>query len=825
MTICCDQEGRREAVRSRAGWNGLDYVELAGNETTLRAYFLGKLPPELATPAPGLSRHLALQGGVRVRDIAILDVQPVVQADPERDDHLLIRLDRPGDFSAYTLRLVDVARVDPRYAEAAFHFRIDCPNELDCKPAQNCPPAPLDEPDISYLAKDFGSFRQLLLDRMALLLPNWRERHLPDFGITLLELLAWQADMLSYYQDSVATEATLDTARLRISVRRHARLVDYVLHEGCNARAFVCIEADQPLALRADKLAFLSGMAGRALPTLLDWDALAEVPSGEYSVFEPVAAPDAVLHILPAHNLIRFHTFGNRLCCLERGSTGAALHDAGLQLAPGDLLILEEVRDPVTGLEADANPARRHPVRLLTVTRMQDEVVRGSDGQPTPYVEVTWAKADALPFPLCLSAIGAAPDCRLLVDVSVARGNVVLVDHGRTVGPEDLGAVPELTTLAECDCQGMPGPVRRVAGRFAPQLRHAPLSWVGPADAGGPAAGLLAQPPWAARPALSLTSQPAFPWHPRPDLLGSLPQDADVVVETDDSGAALLRFGDGSLGMMPPAGARFAARYRVGNGPAGNVGADSITRLVLRDMVLSGVALRARNPLPAQGGVAAETIAHAKLMAPRTFRSRLLRAVTAADYAALAQADPRVQRASAALVWTGSWYEADVAIDPLGASLAPGVSMPEALLEDVAQQLEAYRRIGHDLHVEPAVLVAIDLALDVCVQPGHRRAEVRAALLAAFGTGQLAGGGLAFFHPDALSFGTGIALSRIVAWAQAVPGVMHVAVTRLQRLHESPNGEIEAGLLALGTAEIARLDNDPNRPEHGRLELVMRGGR
>ena len=58
-------------------------------------------------------------------------------------------------------------------------------------------------------------------------------------GVTLVELLAFAADTLSYRQDVVANEAYLNTARQRVSVRRHARLVDYYLHEGCNARAFV----------------------------------------------------------------------------------------------------------------------------------------------------------------------------------------------------------------------------------------------------------------------------------------------------------------------------------------------------------------------------------------------------------------------------------------------------------------------------------------------------------------------------------------------------------------------------------------------------------
>ena len=67
---------------------------------------------------------------------------------------------------------------------------------------------------------------------------------MPDIGIALVELLAYVGDYLSYYPDAVATEAYLDTARERISVRRHVRLVDYFLHEGCNARAWVSIRPD-----------------------------------------------------------------------------------------------------------------------------------------------------------------------------------------------------------------------------------------------------------------------------------------------------------------------------------------------------------------------------------------------------------------------------------------------------------------------------------------------------------------------------------------------------------------------------------------------------
>jgi hypothetical protein len=64
-----------------------------------------------------------------------------------------------------------------------------------------------------------------------------------------------------------------------------------------------------------------------------------------------------------------------------------------------------------------------------------------------------------------------------------------------------------------------------------------------------------------------------------------------------------------------------------------------------------------------------------------------------------------------------------------------------------------------------------------------------------------------------------------VAIAQSVTGVENVVVTRLQRLNEAAGRELADGILRLGPREIARLDNDPNSPENGKIEFVMGGGR
>src|SRR5213078_262487 len=138
---------------------------------------------------------------------------------------------------------------DPILSSVDFSFKVACPSDIDCKTQRLCPPETTEQPDIDYLAKDYSSFRQLMLDRLAVLTPQWTERSAADLGIALVELLAYVGDYLSYQQDAVATENYIGTARRRTSVRRHARMVDYAMHDGCNARAWVQVEVktDVPL--------------------------------------------------------------------------------------------------------------------------------------------------------------------------------------------------------------------------------------------------------------------------------------------------------------------------------------------------------------------------------------------------------------------------------------------------------------------------------------------------------------------------------------------------------------------------------------------------
>src|SRR5262249_15744065 len=147
-----------------------------------------------------------------------------------------------------------------------------------------------------------------------------------------------------------------------------------------------------------------------------------------------------------------------------------------------------------------------------------------------------------------------------------------------------------------------------------------------------------------------------------------------------------------------------------------------------------------------------------------------------------------------------------------------------AFEQELTQFLDRYRLAGHDVEIAPPVFVPLDVALEVCAQRDHFAPDVKRRLLDVFSRRVLADGTRGFFHPDNITFGASIYLSAIIARAMQVPGVSSVTPLRFQRLGRTAQSELDDGVLNVGTLEIARLDNDPNAPEHGRLEFRVRGG-
>ena len=846
--FCCDTR-RLDVIKLSGTLNAIEYLEVLDHLEPDPALRQRTLFVRLLRPGFVLGTdNLLIDGGERVAQVGIEWVAPadnlppgvpasLVQGLDDLARTLVVRTVSSGDFSRYTLHLRSAlgsqeapAGFDPRLSQIEFSFKVECPSDFDCQAAAVCPPAPAPAPQIDYLAKDFTGFRRLMLDRLNLLSPGWSERSAADVGVALVELMAYAADNLSYRQDAIANEAYLATAHKRVSVRRHVRLVDYALHDGCNARAWVhfrvsgdlTLPARTPLLTRSIALPTELVPASKNVRDALDAGAL---------VFETAAEAELFVE----HNRFDLYTWGDRACCLPRGATRATLRGAYPQLRVNDVIVFQELVSPTTGLAEDADPTRRWAVRLTRVQLSVDPCGQLFDlppiDGPLPLTEIEWDAADALPFALCVSVC----DQPGLV-VSAALGNMVLADHGRSVFDEALPSVPQPTlrrvreTALAGAChagEGEPVPVR-----YRPVLAHAPLTQgfrladdlavlPGDEDHWWSATAFLQRDPHEALPIgceLRDAQWPLSPaWEPRRDLLASGGSDTHFVVETENDGLARLRFGDDARhGKRPNAGTQFRARYRVGNGPEGNVGAGTIAHLVSN---LSGAVAEITNPLPAAGGVEPEDIEAARRDAPEAFR-RQERAVTAADYAEVAERRAEVQRAAASFRWTGSWHTVFVTADRFG-----GGAVDAGFEARLRRHLERYRMAGYDLEVDAPRFVPLDIALHICVKPEYFRAEVLRVVQAELGSGVLPDGRLAVFHPDNFTFAQPVYLSRIVAAAQAVEGVEAVWAQKFRRMVDPDPASLADGVIAIGRLEIAQMANNPNFRERGRLLLEAGGGK
>jgi hypothetical protein len=557
-------------------------------------------------------------------------------------------------------------------------------------------------------------------------------------------------------------------------------------------------------------------------------------------VFETMHA----VTIRPEHDELRLYGWGERECCLPEGATRATLAGAWPDLEQGDLLLFEEVKGPRTGAPEDADPTRRHVVRLSAKPRLLEDPLFPDPDDPTnalehqPVTEIEWGVEDALPFAFCLSGRTDAEHGRQYVDgITVARGNIVLADHGRTKvadKPFD-GPLPPRPGPHRDACDRCGGSVAEtVPARFSLPLRDGPLTQaarvVRTAIVDGrrqrlffdPEASAAAAMAWElARvlPVISLEDENGRRWLPQRDLLSSDAFAPEFVAEVDDGGRATVRFGDGEHGARPAQGVGLTPTYRIGNGARGNVGADSIRHLVSDDPGVAAAVESLRNPLPARGGIDPESLERVRLDAPAAFKT-LERAVTPEDYATIAQRHAEVQRAQATMRWTGSWRTVYLTVDRLG-----GRPVDADFEVRLRTHLEPYRMAGHDLEIDGPRFVALELELEICVKRGYFRSDVAVALLEVLGSRTLPDGRRGHFHPDNFTFGQPVFLSPIVAAAAAVPGVRDVQVLTFERLGVSSRQAIDDGALPIGRLEIARLANDPSFPERGVLHLVLEGGR
>lgn len=200
-------------------------------------------------------------------------------------------------------------------------------------------------------------------------------------------------------------------------------------------------------------------------------------------------------------------------------------------------------------------------------------------------------------------------------------------------------------------------------------------------------------------------------------------EDSHYCVRMNEDGTLTIEFGDGRHGRRLPTGNNnVQVSYRVGVGRNANLAAASLTKLVKPHNLLSSV----YQPLPASGGNTMESVESLRQNAPASVLA-LSRAVSLADFQALAQTNSSVWQARAAMLAGpagGSRRQVDVVVVPAGGG-ALG-----SLQADLQSTLSRHAVPGVAISVRGYRSLVLDLTVRIRVDSGAYAPElIRQALL------------------------------------------------------------------------------------------------
>ncbi len=813
MMVLIDEEQLRERANNLGTRNGIDFVLVNPSEpfATLDVYFhnSSRLDDIVNAFASGTDAKevFPVRGGHRVRggprdeDVNVAAIQ--TGSEPRI---LRLQTNRIGDYSTYTLE-VQFEDIDPVFSEIRFKFRPGC-FTTDCAPQHAKPQPPPPSVPIDYLAKDFESFRHTLVTALRTRVPGWEPTSETDMTQVLINLFSASADELSDFQDRVMAEAYLGRARKRVSLARHARLMDYHIDEGNQASTW--------LALTVAHGAQFTLEAG-----FETW-ASATIDNDRRIVFTTQEA--ATLHHLL--NSLELYTWQGARPGLAAGSITAdiAMVDEATALAIQHLIdqriasrfLIEEHRSPVTGAASGHNINKRQIVQLEpSATVMRDPALPDvADGW---FVRVRWRSEDALAWDFC--AVANLDDGSTVDGVFLFHGNLARTTQGEEVRvtfkepSERLNAGEfhyERSTDPQSDVLGSwkPSRTRSVLCRLP---RSTPLLYRRVRD---PTRASEVPP----ESTLSITVRADTvedEWQEVSSLVHSDESATNFAVETDENRSSVVRFGNGVLGRELPDNAEVLCKYQTGFGPDGNIGAD---RLVHFDSSAHPEVEAVRNPFDITDGRAAEPPQEIVRNAVEAWKSRQLRAVSLGDYRARAEEVPGVSRAAASYAWTGSWRAVRIAIDPLGRH-----DLGDDLRHDIAAKLESVRLIGDDIEIRQARFVPLTITISLCVRSDVWPEDIRFLLLEEFSDAYTSNGDLGFFHPDRWTFGQPLQKSQIIGRVHRIEGVHHVISVSMRRFDEQSVGT--ADVLQFGPNEILQVRNDPDHMEQGSITFEPLGGR
>ncbi len=313
-------------------------------------------------------------------------------------------------------------------------------------------------------------------------------------------------------------------------------------------------------------------------------------------------------------------------------------------------------------------------------------------------------------------------------------------------------------------------------------------------------------------------------WNEKPTLFDSPPDGQGFTAVQDDDEKTIVTFGDGVFGARPSTGRdNIRARYRKGLGTSGNVEIGGIQQLIDSSPGVQKVT----NPQAAFGGADREGVDKVRTNAAGSL-STFGRAVSAADYAALALSYPGVAKASAA--WVNRDWLTLKALDHPYVQLVVATTDQQPLAEQptFAAKLRSFLDQRRDpnvsLRITDFMPINMQLVASVEIDSAFPQQATLAKVQAALSPAVNPDGTIGFFAFERLSFGESLHLSAVYAQLQSVPGVKDALITTFRRLDTDTDPTTVRDSIFIRPTELGVILNDPSQPDKGSLTISGTGG-
>ena len=445
--------------------------------------------------------------------------------------------------------------------------------------------------NIDYATKDFEGFKIELLNLLARRIPEYSDFSESDAGVVLVELLAHGLDILSYYNDLVANECFLTTARNRANIIKLTNYLGYTPLENTPAKfyqIFELVPRNEITTIPAKFMVKTEGVGDEA--QVFETDSAFSYPANATGT---EAGP---LQVETATVVGTISTTGNARVVVSYTSGSTVVDSVNyVAVTSGDdaSAVAEKIRTALGDVTAiTTNWTIGGTGENITLTRKV-----AADNDNNLNIAISNSTCDGLTS--APSSINTTVGWEYLYRVPIT--------HGRTIYNEVIGSSNGTANQSF------------ILGHANVIKSSIQIScYIGIGEYG-----------W-----LDFTAVDNF--------MRSDAYSKHFTVSLDDEGKATISFGDGDFGYIPPASVGgIKATYRVGGGIAGNVNGNTIVKTETSMAVIKNTF---NYTTAYEIGVDAESNELIKSHAISNLRS-LDRAVTVLDFEDIAKLIPGVSQA------------------------------------------------------------------------------------------------------------------------------------------------------------------------------------